>query len=84
VGRAKIDILCHILHGILAGFTTVLFNWFGLAVAVFLFIQFASYEMAEERKIQDELYMELKEWSIGYATAFTIGVVLKCTGILSF
>ena len=82
--RAKKDILCHILHGILAGFTTALFNWLGLAVAVFLFIQFTAYEMAEERKIQDELYMELKEWSIGYAISFTIGVVLKCVGILSF
>jgi hypothetical protein len=82
--RAKKDILCHILHGVLAGLVTVLFNWFGLAVSIFLFIQFISYEMAEERKIQDELYLELKEWTLGYATVLAIGVILKCISISSF
>lgn len=74
--RKLIDILSHFLHGCLAGSLTGLFGWFGLAVALFLFIQFTAYEIAEERKIVDELYRELKEWAVGYALALIATVLL--------
>jgi hypothetical protein len=81
--RTKKDIIYHIFHGFLSGLTTVLLGWFGLAVSIFLFIQFILYEIAEERKIQDELYKELREWTLGYSTVITIKVVLKCLYVLS-
>jgi hypothetical protein len=73
----KIDDICHVMHGFIAGFTTGMLEWFGLAVAIFMFIQFTLYETVEEKRIQDELYKELKEWSLGYVAGFTIGATLK-------
>jgi hypothetical protein len=66
-----LDILSHILHGCLAGFIAICFNWLGLALSVFMFLQFLTYELVEETKIKDELYLELKEWTLG----FTIGLL---------
>lgn len=75
--RRIVDVLSHYLHGSLAGFITGHFRWFGLAVSVFLFVQFISYEISEEMKIMDELYLELKEWSMGFALALTITLLLE-------
>lgn len=75
--REKIDIICHIVHGAIAGFATGMLEWFGLAVATFIFIQFTIYETVEESKLKDELYKELKEWTLGYVVGFTIGATLK-------
>lgn len=75
--RRWIDITCHVLHGCLAGLLSGQLNWFGLALAVFLYIQFLMYEVVEEKKIADELYFELKEWAVGYALSLTASLILK-------
>jgi len=77
--RKKIDILCHALHGAIAGFTTSILDWLGLAIATFMFIQFTLYETVEQTKVQDELYRELKEWSSGYVVGLIAGLTLKHT-----
>ena len=58
--------LVHISHGFLAGFIFTL-DW---RVSLFLFAQFVLYEFVEESKIKDELYHEIKEWSIGFALGY--------------
>jgi hypothetical protein len=75
--KDKVDSICHILHGAIAGFITGLMEWFGLAVAIFIFIQFILYEVVEEEKIRDELYRELKEWVLGYVTGLVTVIMLK-------
>jgi len=66
--RRTLPILSHILHGLIAG----LF-WFKCAwLSAFLFIQFFLYEYFEEKKVKDEMYHEVKEWSLG----FVIGLLI--------
>jgi len=62
----RLSQLAHVLHGFLAGFIFTL-DW---RVSLFLFVQFLLYEWVEESKIKDELYHEIKEWSIGFALGY--------------
>lgn len=73
-----ISIISHILFGFLAGFMTGFFGWFGLAIAIFIYIQFLLYEYFEETKIKDEMYYELREFAIGFSVGLIIGLVLSC------
>jgi hypothetical protein len=67
-----LSVLGHILHGLIAGFIT-LKGWLGFAVSLFLFTQFFVYEYLEETKLKDEMFHELREWSLG----FIIGLVIS-------
>lgn len=69
--------VAHIAHGLAAGFLTGLYEWFGLLVAAFLYIQFIAYEFVEETKIRDEMYYELKEWGGGYIVGLLLTLVFK-------
>ncbi len=60
--------LAHILIGYLSG----LFSFIDFKISVFLYILFFMYEFIEEEKIHDEMYHELKEFTIGYV----IGVLM--------
>jgi len=73
----KLSSLVHFLHGFLAGFIT----WINLPLSLFLYLQFFLYEWVEERKLQDEMYSELKEWSFGFVAGFIIYLVLMLNGI---
>jgi hypothetical protein len=35
-------------------------------ISVFMFIAFFLYEYFEQKKLEDELYKELKQWTISY------------------
>lgn len=65
--------IVHILHGML-GAIAYIFDW---KLSVFLFLQFLLYEYAEESKVKDELYRELKEWSSGFAVVISIIIALR-------
>jgi len=62
---SKLSIICHVLHGLIAGFLAPK-SWLGLAISLFLYIQFFVYEHVEETKIRDEMFFELREWSLGF------------------
>lgn len=63
----------HFLHGVLAGFLSLTF----FALSAFLFIQFFAYEYVEQSKIRDEMYFELREWSIGFILGLGIAWILR-------
>ena len=70
---SKLSILCHILHGLAAGFL-VPRGWLGYAISLFLFVQFFVYEYVEESKIRDEMFHELREWSFGFIIGLVLGL----------
>ncbi|GEM_PF-2516675 len=57
-----INKLAHYLIGFFAG----IISYIDFRQSVFLYILFFCYEYVEETKIQDEMYIELKEFTIGY------------------
>jgi hypothetical protein len=63
----RVSQLIHVLHGVFAGFT---FKPLTL-LSFFLYVQFLAYEYFEESKVKDEMYHELREWSLG----FFIGII---------
>lgn len=63
----------HVLHGFLAGLVAMLWS---IWLALFLYVQFVLYEMVEETKVRDEMYRELKEWAMGFATAVSLMLFL--------
>jgi hypothetical protein len=63
----RITQLIHFNHGFFAGF---MFKPLPL-LSFFLYIQFLAYEYFEESKVKDEMYHELREWSLG----FFIGII---------
>jgi hypothetical protein len=75
--RRVLDVLSHVLHGCLAGFIAIRFNWLGLLLSVFMFTQFLTYELAEETKLKDELYLELKEWCLGFTTGLLCSILFS-------
>jgi hypothetical protein len=42
-----------------------------------MFIQFLTYELAEETKLKDELYLELKEWTLGFTTGLLCSILFS-------
>jgi len=70
---SKLSILCHVLHGLAAGFLAPK-GWLGLAVSLFLYAQFFAYEYVEETKIRDEMFHELREWSFGFIIGLVLGL----------
>jgi hypothetical protein len=70
------SVFCHIALGLLAGVLAGLFKWFGLALAVFIFVMFFLYEYFEERKIQDEMFYELREFVLGFCVGLILSLVL--------
>jgi hypothetical protein len=70
---SKLSILCHVLHGLTAGFLAPK-GWLGLVVSLFLYAQFFAYEYVEESKIRDEMFHELREWSFGFIIGLVLGL----------
>jgi len=70
---SKLSILCHIFHGLAAGFLAPK-GWLGLATSLFLYAQFFLYEFVEESKIRDEMFHELREWSFGFIIGLVLGL----------
>ena len=67
--------LLHSLYGFISGLL-----WFvDWKLSVFLYILFFAYEYVEEEKIHDEMYHELKEYTVG----FTAGLIayIVCTAV---
>ncbi len=56
--------LIHLFIGFLSGF----FWFIDRSYSVFLYILFFAYEYVEEVKVMDEMYEELKEFTIGFVT----------------
>jgi len=54
--------LVHLFFGFLSGF----FWFIDRSYSIFLYILFFSYEYVEEVKVKDEMYKELKEFTIGF------------------
>jgi len=73
---SKFSILCHVLHGLAAGFLA-LKGWLGLAVSFFLYAQFFLYEFVEETKIRDEMFHELREWSFGFIAGLVLSLCAR-------
>jgi hypothetical protein len=70
---SKLSILCHVFHGLAAGFLAPK-GWLGLAISLFLYAQFFAYEYVEESKIRDEMFHELREWSFGFIIGLVLGL----------
>lgn len=68
-----LNVIAHLLHGFLAGLLTL--NYF--YISLFLYVQFFAYEYVEETKIEDEMYKELKQWSIGYIFGLTTTIIIR-------
>jgi len=71
------SVFCHVALGLLAGVLAGLFKWFGLAVAVFIFAMFFLYEYFEERKVQDEMFYELREFVLGFCVGLILSLVVS-------
>jgi len=69
----------HLLHGLLGGFT---FKPLPL-LSLFLYVQFLAYEYFEENKIQDEMFHELREWSLGFFIGLVLYYISWATGFLA-
>lgn len=63
------DRFAHITYGFSAGFFLMDYP----AFSFLNFVSFFAYEYVEETKVHDEMYHELKEWSVG----FFLGMVIR-------
>ena len=60
------SVFCHVALGLLAGVLAGLLKWFGFALAAFIYVMFFLYEYFEERKVMDEMFYELREFTAGF------------------
>ncbi len=66
--------LSHLFFGFLSGLL-----WFvDWKLSVFLYVMFFIYEYVEEVKVYDEMYMELKEYSIGFTAGLITYIICNC------
>jgi NhaP-type Na+/H+ and K+/H+ antiporter len=66
------SVFCHVSFGIISGF----FGLVNLPLSVFLYLQFLMYEFVEESKLKDELFYELREFSLGYLLGLLLGWIV--------
>jgi len=71
--RRLINKLAHYGIGLLSGFTWF-YDW---KLSVFLYGLFFAYEYVEEEKIHDEMYHELKEFTIGFVVGVLASKILS-------
>ena len=69
----RLSQVAHFLHGAIAGALW----WVDWKVSLFLFLQFFAYEWVEESKVKDEMYHELQEWALGFATFLSLVLLVK-------
>ncbi len=54
------SILTHVVFGFISGFLTGFLWPLGLALGIFLYVQFFLYEYFEEQKVSDEMFFRAK------------------------
>jgi len=69
----------HFLHGFL---TALAMHFYGIGVALFMFVQFMSYEAIEYMKIRDTFYPEVLEWDMGFALGIVVLIILRLFSVL--
>ena len=59
----------HALHGLITAYSWL---YISPGLALFMWLQFILYEAVEAWKINDKMFLELREWTAG----FSIGVIV--------
>lgn len=76
------SVIMHVLAGLVAGAINGLLGIYGLAIALFIYLQFFLYEWVEEQKLRDEMFYELREFAAGYIAGLIACLAIRALGIL--